>query len=86
MDTLLVICTFLLLVSTNHLTDDAPPNFHGLPMATRNKPSAMFTEYAERLTALDGQITTPRGPRMLTTVNQRSAVVSLLGLKTDGYI
>ena len=52
MDTLLVICTSLLLTSTNHLTDDA----YELPMATRNKPSAMFTDYAEYFTAVDGEL------------------------------
>jgi hypothetical protein len=38
MDALLVICIFLLLTLIHHFTDS------GLPMATRNKPSAMFTE------------------------------------------
>ncbi len=44
MDTLLVICTSLLLTSINQFTDDALPNSQGLAMVTRNKPSAMFTE------------------------------------------
>ena len=56
MVTLLVICTSLLLTLTNHFTNNVLPNSPGLTYGDPDKPSAMFTEYAERITAADGEL------------------------------